>query len=190
MARPPLADLALANLSQLAHSRRLTRDHALHHLDSASNYILSCNLVCNGLGLYLDDADSWIVLATIVCPITEISKPSFQSWRVVFLDSSSVGEDTGFAGDGSPFAAAVEEGDVDGVIGGDVVGLARFSVGVEDKVDTARFLWKVHVSGGVMNLGPRHGKRTFAAKAMHLETRRSESLVWVVIMPNLEAEIK
>ena len=41
-----------------------------------------------------------------------------------------------------------------------------------------------------MSLGLRQGELTFAAKAMHLETRRSESLVWVVIMPNLEAETK
>ena len=75
-----------------------------------------------------------------MCPITEISKPSLQSRRVVFLDSSTVGEDASFAGDGSPLAAAVEESDVDGVVGGDVVCLARFGVGVEDEVDAARFL--------------------------------------------------
>jgi hypothetical protein len=31
---------------------------------------------------------------------------------------------------------------------------------------------------------------TVAAKAMHLETRRLESLVWVVIMPNFAEEMK
>jgi hypothetical protein len=133
MARPPLANLILSDLPQLANSRCLARDNALNHLHSASNHGLTCNLVCRSLGLDFDHANSWIVLATIMCAVTEVAEPGLQSRRVVFLDSGAVSEDAGFAGNGCPLAGAVEEGDVDGRVGGDVICLAGFGVGVEDE---------------------------------------------------------
>jgi len=39
-------------------------------------------------------------MCTIMCAITKIAKPGFQSRGVVFLDSDTVGDDAGFAGDG------------------------------------------------------------------------------------------
>lgn len=72
--------------------------------------------------------------------ITQVAEPCLQSGRVIFLDGGAVGEDAGFAGDGDPLAAVVEEGDVDGGVGGDVVGLTGLGVGVEDQVDAAGFL--------------------------------------------------
>ena len=124
VARSPLADLALAKFPQFSDSRRLTRHHTLNHLNRASNHVLTCDLVCNGRGLNFDDTDSWIFITTVMCAVAEITKPGFQGRRVVLLDRGAVGEDARFAGDRSPLAEAVEEGDVDGVVRGDVVGLA------------------------------------------------------------------
>jgi hypothetical protein len=152
MARPPLADFLFANLPQLSDSRGVTRHNTLHHLYSSSNHSLSCNLVCSGLGLDSDDADSWVILATVMCAVTKIAEPGFQGRRVVFLDSGAVGGDAGFAGDGSPLAGTVEECDVDSVVGGDIVSLARFGIGVEYKVDATRFLQRFIVNG-VKRLG-------------------------------------
>lgn len=124
-----------------------------------------------------------------MCVVTKIAEPGFQGRGVVFLGSDAVGDDAGFAGDGSPLAGTVEECDVDSVVGGDIVSLARFGVGMEYEVDATRFLQEFIVSGGVKGLR-QQGGRTLAARAMHLETRRLEFLVWVVIMPNLRVEVK
>jgi hypothetical protein len=146
MTRPPFADLTFADFPQFSHCWRLALYNALNHLHSPSNHGLSCNLVCSSRGLDLDHANSWIVFATIVCTVAEVAEPRLQSRGVVFLDSGAVGEDAGFAGDGGPLAAVVEEGDVDGGVGGDIVGLAGFGVGVEDEVDAAGFLYESFVS--------------------------------------------
>jgi hypothetical protein len=118
MARPSLTDFIFANLPQLSNSWRVTRPNTLHHLHSPSSHNHSCNLVCSGLGLDSDDADSWVALATVMCAVTKITEPGFQGRGVVFLDSDTVGDDASFAEDGSPLAGAVEECDVDSVVGG------------------------------------------------------------------------
>jgi hypothetical protein len=88
-------------------------------------------MVCSSLGLDSDDADSWVVLATIMCAITKVAKPGFQSRGVVFLDSDAVGDDAGFAGDGSLLAGAVEECDVDSVVNDDVNAEVEIPIGRE-----------------------------------------------------------
>ena len=67
-----------------------------------------------------------------MCAVAEVTEPGFQGWGVIFLDGGAIGEDLCFAGDGSPLTGGVEEGDVDGGVGGDVIGLAGLGVGVED----------------------------------------------------------
>ena len=71
-------------------------------------------------------------------------------------------------------------------IGIDVAGLARFGVGVEDEVDAVIFLFIV---SDVWCSGGEKGSGTFAANAMHLETREPVEPSRVVIMPNLQAEM-
>src|SRR5437868_6003035 len=149
MARPPLADFLFANLPQLSNSWYVTRHNTLHHLYSPSNHSLSSNLVCSGFGLDSDDTDSWVVLPTIMYAVTKIAEPGFQGRGVVFLDSVTVSDDAGFPRDGSPLAGTVEERDVDSVVGGNVISLARFGIGVEYEVDATRFLQGFIVNGGV-----------------------------------------
>ena len=84
--------------------------------------------------------------------VTQVAKPSLQGCRVVFVDEFAVGRDGGGAGDGGPFAGGVEEGDVDGGVGGEIVSFAGFGVGVEEEVDAARFLCVVSV-GKVEGVG-------------------------------------
>ena len=79
-------------------------------------------------------------------PITQISDPSFEVCGIIFADLVTVGRDGGFAGDGGPGAGGVEEGDVDLVVFGQVVGFAGFGVGVEEGVDSSAFLF---VMGGL-----------------------------------------
>lgn len=74
--------------------------------------------------------------------VSQVTEPGFQTGAVVFADLFAVGGDGSLAADGGPFAAGVEEGDVDGGIGLEVVRFAGFGVGVEEEVDTATFLFK------------------------------------------------
>jgi hypothetical protein len=68
------------------------------------------------------------------------------------------------------------------------VGLAGLGVGVEEEVKAAGFL---HRYSCQMLLCQRsYVILTDAATAMHLETRRPESAIRVVIMPNLEDLMK
>ncbi len=67
-----------------------------------------------------------------MCAVAQVTEPGFEGGRVVFLDGGAVSEDICLSGNGGPFAGGVEEGDVDGAVGGDVVGFAGFGVGVED----------------------------------------------------------
>lgn len=56
------------------------------------------------------------------------------------MDFLAVGLDGRLARDGGPFAAAVDEADVDFWVGFQVVGLAGFGVGVVDEVDAVALL--------------------------------------------------
>ena len=73
-------------------------------------------------------------------PIAQVSNPSLQRRRVVLAHLLAVDDDARGARDGGPLPAAVDEGDVDGVVGVQVVGLAGLGVGVEDEVDGGVFL--------------------------------------------------
>ena len=75
-----------------------------------------------------------------MCTIFEIAQPGLELLRVVLVDHVAVDDHIGGAGDGGPFACTVEEGHVDVVVFGEVVGFAGFGVGVEDQVDAAGFL--------------------------------------------------
>ena len=60
----------------------------------------------------------------------------------MLTDLLAVDDDASGAGDGGPLTAAVDKGDVDGVISVQVICLARLGIGVEDKVDGGVLLHK------------------------------------------------
>lgn len=74
--------------------------------------------------------------------ISQVSEPSFQSWAIVLLNQGSVSDDTGLPSDGSPLSGRVDESDVNVRVAGDVVGLARLGIGVEEKVNAIGLLYE------------------------------------------------
>jgi hypothetical protein len=97
-------------------------------------------------------------------PVSQIAQPCFKTRRVVFLDGFAVSQDAGDPRDGGPFPAAVQEGDVDVRVCGEVVCFAAFGVGVEDQVYAAGFLTppETHISSSNFpNLISHAGKARF-----------------------------
>jgi hypothetical protein len=88
-----------------------------------------------------------------------ITHPGLQCRGVVFLDGVAIGEDAGGAGNGGPRAVGGEEGDVDVLVRVEVVGLAGFSVGVEQVVDASGFLERRNISMVVLSTMPRNRER-------------------------------
>ena len=141
----PLANLTLADLPQLVHLCSISGDRALHHACCSADGGTPGNGIRRSLGLDFDDSDTRVVLTAIVCAIAEVANPGLELLRVVFLDNIAITDHRSFAADRSPLACAVEEGDIDGRVGIEIVGLAGFGVGVEDEVDATGFLDNVSV---------------------------------------------
>jgi len=91
-------------------------------------------------GIDLDDAHSWVVWATVVLSVAEVTDPCLERGRIVLVDEATVCHNLGLARDGGPFAGVVEEAEVDVGVGLEVVGLAGLGVGVEDEVDAVALL--------------------------------------------------
>lgn len=141
MFTPPLLDLGLINLSQIVDVGDLTGHGALDDLNTSAQHGALADGIGGRDGLDLDDADSGVVLAAVVHPIAEIAQPGLQGWRVVFRNGGAVGDDAGGAGDGGPAAVrGRDEGHVDVRVGFEVCRLTGLRVGVEEEVETARFL--------------------------------------------------
>ena len=84
--------------------------------------------------------------------VLEIPQPSFQCWCIVFANGFAVRDDGGFTRNGGPFAAGIEEGNIDFGVVIEIVGLARFGVGVEEEVNAATFLVSPSVPFLLQNL--------------------------------------
>ena len=122
-------------MSQRIDLRCITSDNSLCDLERATNCRSVAERVLCSLSLNLDDNDSWVVWATVVLAVTEVTDPGLERGRVELLDARAVGLDGSGAGDGGPLAAVVEEGEVDDGVLFEVIGLAGLGVGVEDEVD-------------------------------------------------------
>jgi hypothetical protein len=161
MTLPPPPAVLYTNLSQLINLRRLPRQHALHHLHPPRHHIAPRSRIRDRLRHDLDDADAGIIGPAVMRAVAEVAQPRLQLRAVVLLDRGAVGDDARGAGEGGPFAAGVEEGDVDGGIVLEVVGFAGFGVGVEEEVDATALLgWglvSVGHGGKVGGEGSREG---------------------------------
>lgn len=138
---PTLLDFVLIQVSELVHGWCGASDNTLGELGEAANRcaLPADGVLCGG-GVDLDEADSWVLWATVVRTITEISDPGLQTGGVILADLLAVGLDGDPAGDGGPLAGGVVEGKVDVGVVLEVVGLARLGVGVEKKVDVVILL--------------------------------------------------
>lgn len=142
MRRPPLADLALRDLTQLVDLSRLAGDDALRDLDSARDDVLGYDSICDTESLDADNANPGVIFGTIVLAITEVAHPGLENGRVVLLDEGAVGDDGRGARDRGPLACAVEEAHVDVLVAVYFVGLVALGVGLrEEKLAPAR-RWK------------------------------------------------
>ncbi len=139
----PLLQLRLVKFANVIKTRRLASNSALGDLHRAAHHVPVEQRIRDALGLDAYGADARILRPAVVLPIAEITHPGFQLLGVVLLDDGAVGVDTRGAAYAGPLAAGVEEGDVDGRIGFEVVGFSRFGVGEEEDVDAAALLWEL-----------------------------------------------
>lgn len=130
-------------MSQLVDLGCFSRSNPLGQLNKATNPSPLGHCIGSCAGLDANDTDTWILWPTIVLAVTEIADPSLKCGRVMLLHNGAIGLDGGFAGDGCPLAAVVDEANVDGLVLLQVIGLARLGVGVEEKVKALRFLLSV-----------------------------------------------
>lgn len=72
--------------------------------------------------------------------ISQVTNPRLEAGGIVLLDRRAVRLDRRLAADRRPFARRRQEGDVDVRVVLQIVRLARLRVGVEEKVETVRFL--------------------------------------------------
>jgi hypothetical protein len=119
-------------MPQLIDVRHVSSSHPLRHLDQRTNHARLTDRILRHHCLDADEADTGILRAAVMGAVAQISDPGLQRRRVVLLDVGAVSADAGLAADGRPFAGRGEEGQVDVGVGGEVVGFARFGVGVED----------------------------------------------------------
>jgi len=72
--------------------------------------------------------------------VAKVTKPSLEGWAVVLSNKAAICADAGVSSDGSPLSRSVDEGNVDVRVSIEIVGLARLSVGVEEKVNASSLL--------------------------------------------------
>lgn len=137
--------LLLTDLSELVDLCGVASDRGCDHLDAPGKRIRARQSVYRRLGLELDNADSRVVLGTVVNAIAEVANPVLELGRVVLGYDGSVGDNGGVAGDRGPFTGGVAEGHIAVGVGVDVIGLAGLGVGVKDEVDAAVLLQMVLV---------------------------------------------
>lgn len=135
-----LLQLLLGKLPQLVDLRRCTGDSPFNNIRTPTQRCPSSNGICRCESLDFDDTNPWVFRSSIMLAVLQVAKPCFQGRRVVFADHLPVSDNVGFAGNRGPLAGGVEEGDVDLGFGLEVIGLAGFSVGVEQEINAATFL--------------------------------------------------
>ena len=140
--RPGSLQLLLIQVTQLVDLCRLTRQNALGDLDRATDRSPAGDGILRRLGSHLDDDDSRVVRSTVVLAVAEVAHPRLQCRAVVLVHFLPVRLNRRGARDGRPLAGAVQEAQVHGLVGGQVVRLTRFRVGVEDVVDAVALLEK------------------------------------------------
>ena len=72
--------------------------------------------------------------------VAKVTEPRLEGWAVVLSNKAAICADAGVSGDGSPLSRSVDEGNVDVRVSIEIVGLARLSVGVEEKVNASSLL--------------------------------------------------
>jgi hypothetical protein len=141
----PLLDFCFSKLPQLVDLRWLARGYALRQFHKASKRGAVGNGVRSGAGLHANDTDARVLWTSIMLAVAEVTDPCLERRRVVFLDNATVCLDGSMARYGSPFSRVVDETDVDRRVCLKIVCLARFGVGVEEKIEAVALLFGVSI---------------------------------------------
>lgn len=135
-----LLQFFLSEFPQLVDLWRCTSDSPLNNICTPSQRSPRRNCICCRQGPDFDDTDPRVFWSSIMLPVLQIAKPCFQGRGVVFANRLTVSDNVGFAGDGGPFARRIEEGNVDLGFRLQIIGFARFRIGMEKEVNAASFL--------------------------------------------------
>lgn len=141
----PLLDFGFSKLPQLVDLRWLARRNTLRQLDKASKRRAVGNCVCRGAGLHPNDTDARVLWASIMLAVAEVTNPCLECRRVVFLNNAAIRLDGGMARYGSPFSRVVDKTNVDRRVRLKIICLARFGVGVEEKIEAIALLSEVSI---------------------------------------------
>ncbi|RMY03184.1 hypothetical protein D0868_07588 [Hortaea werneckii] len=117
-------DLLLIQVTQLVDLSCLTGQNALGNLNRATDRSPAGDGILRRLGRDLDDDDAGVVGATVVLAVAEVAYPRLQRRAVVLVHFRPVRLDRRGARDGRPLAGVVQEAQVHGLVGGQVVRLA------------------------------------------------------------------
>ena len=140
-----LSQLARAYFPNTVNRRNITISSTFNSVNRSSYDSLPRKDISRQLSLQSDNTNPRIIWATIMLPVTQITQPSLQGRRVVFLDDLRVSNDGSRPGDRRPSTTdGVQEGHV-GFCGmdGEIHGLAREEVRVENEVNAAMFLFDI-----------------------------------------------
>lgn len=135
-----LLQFFLSDLSQLVDLWRCTSNSPLDNFCTPSQRSPRRNCICCRQSLDLDDTNPRVFWSSIMLAVLQIAKPCFQGRGVVFADRLTVSDNVGFTGNGGPFASGIEKGNVDLGFRLQIVGFARFRIGMEKEVNTTSFL--------------------------------------------------
>jgi hypothetical protein len=140
VARAPLLDLGLVDLTELVDSRHVAGKRALGNIGHPAKEVLGGDAVRDRHRLDPDDADPGVVGAAVVLSVAEVTQPGLERRAVVLLDQATICDNLSDAADRRPLARAVEERDVDVRVLGQLVRLVRLGVGVEEQVNATVLL--------------------------------------------------
>lgn len=135
-----LLQFFLSDLSQLVDLWRCTSNSSLNNLRAPSQGSPRRNCICCRQGLDLDDTNPRVFWSSIMLAVLQVAKPCFQARGVVFADRLTISDNVGFARHGGPFASGIEKSNVDLGIRLQIIGFARFRIGMEKEVNTTSFL--------------------------------------------------
>lgn len=111
-------------MTQLVDLGRLARQNALGDLNRATDRSPAGDGILRRLGRDLDDDDPRVVGTTVVLAVAEVAQPRLQRRAVVLVHFLPVRLNRRGARDGRPLARVVQEAQVHGLVGGQVVRLA------------------------------------------------------------------
>lgn len=67
-------------MPELVDRGNLARDGTLGHIDRALHHVGPADVIRDGRGVNLDEADTRVLWSTIVLVVTEVTQPGLEGW--------------------------------------------------------------------------------------------------------------